>query len=257
MFLFFLSNDTDIVIIQQRYQAHLTMTVVQARPITAITTGINDLETAAKRIVYHSLLLLVEDIRQLIKKKVEHSTKNILDDPDLTVSSHARTRLQAFKKWTKVANPLAWDSEETSGGNYALLSLILCDDPNSDNPTLKLSKRNVTYDGLSQLLITFSTKVNQKRPAPITKDGEFQYVLPIAYQMIVKLFPPGGSIISHWSPFLIDMMKIMRIHLLPWHKDTPNSVSRSGPVRFFCYFWMDRNRNQLPIYRKCQKTGPD
>ena len=45
------------------------------------------------------------------------------------------------------------------------------------------------------------------------------------------------------------------------------SVLRSGPVRFFCYFWTNRNRNQLPNTeiqkkpdqnrKKPQKTGPN
>ena len=34
------------------------------------------------------------------------------------------------------------------------------------------------------------------------------------------------------------------------------SVFRSGPVRFFCSFWTNRNRNRLPNTEIQKKTGP-
>jgi hypothetical protein len=169
---------------------------------------------------------LIHDIQYIVKKKVELSTKNLLDDLDITIRSHARSRRQALKKWmTENANPLAWDSDAAASGNFALLSLILCVDPNAENPTLILSKSHVTYEGLVLLLITYATAPNQKRPAPMTKDGGFQYLLPIAYEMVAKLIPPGNDVKSGFSSLFIDMMKSMRIHLLPWHKNSPNAYA--------------------------------
>jgi hypothetical protein len=201
------------------------MTIARHRPKTNLTAGINDLETSSKTIIYHALILLLNDIKCLIKKTVEHSTKNLMDDPDLTVRSHAHARREGLTRWMKVEAPLAWDSMDDSCGNFALLSLILCVDPNAQNPVLILSDRPVTYDGLAQLLFTFASKLNQRRPAPITKDGGFQYVLPIALQMITQMIPIGVNDISHWSRLLIAMMTSMRIHLLPWHKNTPNAYA--------------------------------
>ena len=61
------------------------------------------------------------------------------------------------------------------------------------------------------------------------------------------------------------------IYYTSWSKapsrTTLSSVLRSGPVRFFCYFWTNRNRNRLPNTeiqkkpdqnrKKPQKTGPN
>lgn len=211
--------------ISKRYLAQLSMTVAKARPKMKITTGLNDVESAIKAVAYHALNILVNDIRESVQKLVEVATKRYVDDVDETISTHARARRTALKSWLKDKNPLSNEPNGQLGGNYAMLSIMLCSDPNSEDPLLALSKKPLTYEGLLEILNVFAMTLNQRRPAPLTKTGGFQYVLPIAYQMIRQLIPAGNNKKECWSHTLIHMMKEMKIHFIPWHKESPNAYA--------------------------------
>ena len=201
------------------------MTLAVSRPKLAITTGPNEIESIVMAITYQGLMIFLDDIRQFIQTHVLKTTKQFLDHQDPVLRDHARARRDALKKWLKIVTPLAWDSENESSGNYQLLSLILCHDTNTDNPALQLAKDAVTYERLVDHLIVFTTRENQRRPAPLTNNGGFQHVLPIAYRMVNKLVPPGNDRIIYWTRHLISMMKKLKIHLIPWHKVTPNAYA--------------------------------
>jgi len=201
------------------------MSLAKSRPKLTLTAGLNTSDSAVKMIMYQALLLFIDDIRQLIRKNVETGTKDVVDDPDQTLRSHALERREALKKWIKVESPLAWRNDTHVSGNYADLSLILCEDPNTEHPALTLNKGSVTYDRLADNISDFITNPDGRRPAPLTKDGGFQYVLPIAYDMIGKLAPPDITKSAFWSRHLIDMMKKMDIVLIPWHKETRNAYA--------------------------------
>ena len=150
------------------------------------------------------LLILMDDIRWLVHKEVERQIKRQLDDRDQTISSHAQSRRTALKLWMKSKTPLAWDIDGNPGANYARLSLILCNDPNLQDPTLPLTKKPITYDTLGHLLVNFvKAGISRQRCAPLTKDGGFQFVLPIAYEMIKKHIPLGNNTAEYWLRHLI------------------------------------------------------
>lgn len=209
----------------QRYLAQLAMTLALSRPRMLITTGPNDIESAVKTILYHAFTILINDVQALVRKHVECSIKLLLADRDPVVSAHAKDRQSALKRWLKNANPLSWSDEGRPGGNYALLSIMLCSDPHSDHPLLSLSKQPVTYDAFAQLLLLFISKVNQPRPAPLSSKGGFQHVLFIAYRMVRRLVPSGNDKDIYWTNHFIEMLKKMEVHLLPWHKDSPKAYA--------------------------------
>jgi hypothetical protein len=202
------------------------MALAMARPAMKLTRGINDIDTTAKTITYHALLVLIEDIRYVVQKEVDRPIQRLIEDRNLTISSHAISRRDALKSWNKSRTPLAWDIEGVTGANYALLSLILCVDPDAENPNLALAKKPVSYDTLAGQFVDFARlQTNQRRSAPLTKNGGFQHVLSIAYGMIAKLVPRGNDIPQYWSTYLISMMKSMDIYLIPWHKETDRAFA--------------------------------
>src|SRR6266571_4821872 len=206
------------------------MFVAQARPRLNITTGLNDIDSAAKAIIYHAFLIFIDDIRALIKKHVDGATKQLLEHADQTIRSHAQDRRKALKKWLSVDNPLAWDNEDRSSGNYSLLSIILCHDPNMDNPALALSNQAPTYEVLAQRLTDYASTKEKRNIAPLTKNGGFQHVLPIARDMVLKIVPAENNRLSYWTQHLVQMMKQMKIHLIPWRKDTPNAYATDPAI---------------------------
>jgi hypothetical protein len=202
------------------------MALAMARPAMKLTQGISDIKTTAKTITYHALLVLIEDIRYEVQKEVDRPIQRLMGDRNPTISSHAISRRDALKLWNKSRAPLAWDIDGITGANYARLSLILCVDPNAENPNLALAKTPVSYDTLAGQFVDFAgLRVNQRRSAPLTKSGGFQHVLLIAYGMIAKLVPHGNSIPQYWSKYLISMMKSMEICLIPWHKETDRAFA--------------------------------
>ena len=203
------------------------MSVAVVRPRSAITSAEDEIESAVKAIAYHALLLLIDDIRLLVSNTSTTAIRDLLDHQDIAIRSHAKQRGKSLKRWMKEERPLAWNNVNEYSGNYALLSMILCEDPDADPPTLSLSKKNLTYEALVKKFIEFATSraLQRQRIAPLTKDGGFQYVLPIATTMVFKLVPPEHNRINYWTCHLINMMKKLKIQLIPWHKDTPNAYA--------------------------------
>lgn len=198
------------------------MSLATTRPTTQLTQGENKTESLAKLITETVLRLLIDDIRYLVYQAVDRSTKKLLDHRDPIIADHARSRRDALNMWMKSKNPLSWDLNGISGGNYARLSLILCADPGSNRPTLPLSKQLVTSDVIVKDMLEFAKpQISRKRRAPLTESGGCQYALPIGFTMIKKLIPSGSDDVKeYWGPHLKRMIRAMDISLVPWHQDT-------------------------------------
>lgn len=209
-----------------------------ARPKTSVMIGLTEIESSVKAIIFQALSLLIDNIRQLMQNHIDHAIKHLIDHDDQTISCHAKARRTALKKWLKVTSPLAWGYDGLPAGNYVLLSLMLCEDPNDDDPALKLTPN--TYESLVQHLVSFTTKsIGVRHPAPLTKQGAFQFALPIAYNMICQLVPAGNNKLEYWNHYLIMMMKSMKIHLIPWHKPRQNAYATDPKV------WTSLRQNQI------------
>jgi len=176
----------------------------------SIRTGLNNIESFTKAITYYTMVMLVNNI--------QHVIKNILN-------SQLSTSLMIWINVAQGKDSLDIDVDRQHARNYVLLSLILCLDLNVNKPALALSKWALIYNWLVEQLTTFTTKLNQCLVAPLTRDGKFQYVLSIIYNMIHRLVSASNNEIQCWSCHLIQIMKTMRIHLISEHKDTLNAYA--------------------------------
>ena len=201
------------------------MSLALCRPRLKLTAGINDLESSINTIVYQPIVILINDIKVLITAHVKSAVQRSLGVRDPIITTHGNDRLVALKRWLKSKNPLSWKENGQPGGNYALLSIMLRLDPAATRPLLAISDKAFSYKDFAMWLQPFITKIGQPRPAPLTKNGGFQHAIFIAYQMVLRLVPPGNDSLAYWSSHFGAMFKTMEIHLLPWHKNTPRSFA--------------------------------
>jgi hypothetical protein len=214
------------------------MRMVARRPAVGLAADPDQDKAVAQSIAYHALTMLIQDTKGMVRKAVSTQLKEGLRSANPRTQRHTKNRSDALTKWEKSEVGLTWNGPQTEGG-YAALLIILNDDPNTHPSQLKHSQDGWTYDHVAEHLMNMANG-SSTISAPALKDGAFINALPIAARQISDYAPDEHLQKEFCVQIFSTMMRKMKIHFLPWHRD---GVGRSSPraVRVDC--WMVINRN--------------
>ncbi|KAF8872030.1 hypothetical protein BD779DRAFT_1679983 [Infundibulicybe gibba] len=208
----------------QVFFAYFCMTLALSRTQLLEWTHDDDSRIAkAKAVAFYSLVVLIHDTKQLVAKHVRHSITTALKNGSTAIRAHALRRSNALKAWQSNPYALAWDNKNGPHGNYTDLTLILSDDHNTPLTQLHHASTSYSYHELAQHLLKMKAK---SYSAPISGSGIFLTSLSMASNFLIKYgagFPDPHLFASN---IFTHMLTLLRIHLVPWHKEYPDRTSR-------------------------------
>jgi hypothetical protein len=221
------------------------MGMAASQRIRGLAAHADEVQAKANSIVYHALMILQNDWRDLVTMGVRKAIQDQSVHQDPVIVEQASRRKIALRAWEKATYPFAWaEGSGSNTANYARLITILCNG-GADRPTgLPEGGPSITYDQLAtNLYIAGTSPGSVAVSAPISLHGAFTSALPVMITMVQRLSPDPSDTKYFIHSTLAYMLKKMQIHFIPWHRKPTENQGR-GKVRAVRYnWWMMINRN--------------
>jgi hypothetical protein len=213
----------------QVFYAHLSMSTITTSHLPVYFHHKKESYTAANAVIYHLLILFIEDCKTVVQSTVQTSIVTQIRSLHPPTQNHGRARKEALKKWLTMDKPLSYGTGKVDArGGYHHLLVILTEDPQSPITDLKTSPDRFTYQDLAKLM--YANVVKHTVCAPLIRNGSFRPALPLGFERIEQVASLGEKEIETVLALIARMMKKMDIHIVPWCK-AETTGSRSTLTR--------------------------